>query len=107
MKKLQYPSLAHLLGRLNRFVEWYAGYLNKSPTDSLFAQKLERDFPAAVRPVFGWLKLLAAIRLGDVMLGQEEEAGRDVMLSVGQAASILKVHPNTFRIWANEGLLTA
>jgi len=42
---------------------------------------------------------------------EEDEAGREVMppwelLSVGQAATILKVHQNTIRNWGNEGLLT-
>lgn len=111
VKRLQYPSLPRLLGRLHGLVEWYAGSLYTSPTDSLLAQKIEKDFPAAAQPVNGWLKLLAAIRLGDVKQWEEDEAGREVMppwelLSVGQAATILKVHQNTIRNWANEGLLT-
>ena len=111
IKRLQYPSLVRLLGRLHRFVEWYAGSLYASPADSLLAQKIEKDFPAAVRPVYRWLKLLAAIRLSDVKQWEEDEARRPVippseLLSVGQAATILKVHQNTMRRWANEGLLT-
>ena len=99
-------------GQLHRFVEWYAGSLATLPTDSLFAQKMEKDFPAAPRPVSGWLQLLAAIRLGDVKQWEEDQAGRLVkppseLISVGQVAAILNVHENTVRRWAAEGRLTA
>jgi len=81
-------------------------------TDSLVAQKMEKDFPAAPRPVSGWLQLLAAIRLGHVKEREEDQAARLVkppseLLSVGQVAAILNVHQNTVRRWATEGLLTA
>jgi len=109
---LQYPALTRLLDPLHRFVKWYAESLSTLPTDSLFSQKLEKDFPAAPRPVSGWLQLLAAIRIGDVKQREEDQAGRllkppSELIRVGQAAAILNVSENTVRRWADEGLMTA
>ena len=106
VKGLQHPAPTRLLDPLHSFVEWYAGSLSTAPTDSLVAQKMEKDFPTAPRPVFGWLQLLAAIRLGHVKEWEEDQAGRLVkplseVITVGQVAAILNGR------WAAEGRLTA